>query len=85
MTLDATDEAVILKGHDFTRTPSKPQQYKKKGVLADTLLRLEALFGRLDYCSSLVTSCWTLLAWERAAMPVWLRISYLDISEVAVE
>ena len=35
------------------------------------------------YWSSLVTSCSTLLAWASAAMPVWLRISYFDIFEVA--
>ena len=40
--------------------------------------------GLLHYCSSLVTSCCTLLAWARAEMPVWLRISYLDMLEVAV-
>ena len=36
------------------------------------------------YCNSLRTFCWLELAWARAAMPVWLRISYLDMSEVAV-
>jgi len=36
-----------------------------------------------DYWSSLVTSCCTLLACARAEMPVWLRISYLDMLEVA--
>jgi hypothetical protein len=36
-----------------------------------------------NYCNSLVTSCWMLLAWARAEMPVWLRISYLDSSVVA--
>ena len=35
------------------------------------------------YCKSLVTSCSTLLAWASAAMPVWLRISYFDMFEVA--
>src|ERR1035437_5526648 len=35
------------------------------------------------YCKSLVTSCCTLLAWAKAAMPVWLRISYLDMLAVA--
>src|ERR1035437_6811036 len=35
------------------------------------------------YCSSLVTSCWMLLAWARAEMPVWLRISYLDMLDAA--
>lgn len=36
------------------------------------------------YCSSLVTSCCRLLAWARAEMPVWLRISYLDRFDDAV-
>jgi hypothetical protein len=36
-----------------------------------------------DYWRSLVTSCCMLLAWARAEMPVWLRISYLDILLVA--
>jgi hypothetical protein len=35
------------------------------------------------YCSSLVTSCCMLLAWASAEIPVWLRISYLDMFEVA--
>jgi hypothetical protein len=35
------------------------------------------------YCNSLVTSCSTLLACARAAMPVWLKISYFDIFDVA--
>src|SRR5580658_2578227 len=35
------------------------------------------------YCKSLVTSCCTLLACANAAMPVWLRISYFDMFEVA--
>jgi hypothetical protein len=35
------------------------------------------------YCSSLSTSCCTLLAWASAAMPVWLRISNFDMFEVA--
>ena len=35
------------------------------------------------YCKSLVTSCSTLLACANAAMPVWLRISNLDMLEVA--
>ena len=34
-------------------------------------------------CSSLVTICCVLLAWARALMPVWVRISYFDIFEVA--
>jgi len=41
------------------------------------------LFWSLVYCSSLVTSCCTLLAWAKAAMPVWLRISYFDMFELA--
>jgi len=36
-----------------------------------------------NYCKSLVTSCSTWLAWASAAMPVWLRISYFDMFEVA--
>src|ERR1700748_2732923 len=36
-----------------------------------------------DYCSNLVTSCSVLLAWARALMPVWLRISYFERLEVA--
>ena len=39
--------------------------------------------GRVFYCSSLVTSCSMLLAWAKAEMPVWLRISYFDMLEVA--
>jgi len=39
--------------------------------------------GTPDYCSSLVTSCCMLLAWARAEIPVWLRISYFDMLEVA--
>lgn len=35
------------------------------------------------YCSSFKTSCCTLLAWARAEMPVWLRISYFDMFEAA--
>jgi hypothetical protein len=35
------------------------------------------------YSSSLVTSCCTLLAWAKAAMPVWLRISNFGMLEVA--
>jgi len=35
------------------------------------------------YCRSLVTSCCTLLACANAAMPVWLRISYFDMFDVA--
>jgi hypothetical protein len=35
------------------------------------------------YCSSLVTSCCTLLACAKAEMPVWLRISYFDMLEDA--
>lgn len=35
------------------------------------------------YCKSLVTSCCTLLACASAEMPVWLRISYFDIFDVA--
>jgi hypothetical protein len=38
----------------------------------------------LPYCSSFKTSCCTLLAWASAAMPVCERISYFDMSEVAV-
>jgi len=37
----------------------------------------------LLYCKSLVTSCCTLFACANAAMPVWLRISYFDMFEVA--
>ncbi len=37
----------------------------------------------LPYCNSLVTSCCTVLACASAAMPVWLRISYFDIFDVA--
>ncbi len=36
-----------------------------------------------SYCNSLVTICCVLLAWARALMPVWVRISYFDMSEVA--
>lgn len=39
--------------------------------------------GLPAYWSSLVTSCCTLLAWANAEMPVWLRISYFDMAEVA--
>ena len=39
--------------------------------------------GDPGYCSSLVTSCCTLLACARAEMPVWLRISYFDMLEDA--
>jgi len=39
--------------------------------------------SKLDYCNSLVTSCCTLLACASAAMPVWLRISYFDMFDVA--
>jgi len=35
------------------------------------------------YCKSLVTSCCTLLACANAAMPVWLKISYFDMLDVA--
>ena len=35
------------------------------------------------YCKSLVISCCTLLACAKAEMPVWLRISYFDMLEVA--
>jgi hypothetical protein len=35
------------------------------------------------YCSSLVINCCAWLACDRAAMPVWLRIWYFDISDVA--
>ena len=35
------------------------------------------------YCNSLVTSCCKLLACASAEIPVWLRISYFDIFEVA--
>jgi len=35
------------------------------------------------YCNSLVTSCCTVLACASAAMPVWLRISYFDMFDVA--
>jgi len=35
------------------------------------------------YCNSFSTSCWTLLAWAKAEMPVWLRISYFDMLELA--
>jgi hypothetical protein len=35
------------------------------------------------YCNSLVTSCWMLLAWARAEMPVCDRISYFDRAVVA--
>lgn len=55
-----------------------------------TVLRESKLFEglkpgirTLDYWSSLVTSCSTLLAWARAAMPVWLRTSYFDMLDVA--
>jgi hypothetical protein len=36
-----------------------------------------------DYCNSLVTACWVLLACARALMPVWVRIWYFDSSDVA--
>jgi hypothetical protein len=52
----------------------------KKGAHADALLAGETAW---DYWSSLVTSCCTLLACARAEMPVWLRISYFDMSELA--
>jgi hypothetical protein len=55
--------------------------HKKEGVRLDALLTL-AIQSR-NYCSSLVTSCCTLLAWARAEMPVWLRISNFDRFEVA--
>jgi hypothetical protein len=35
------------------------------------------------YWSSLVTSCCMLLACAKAEMPVWLRISYLDMFDAA--
>jgi hypothetical protein len=37
----------------------------------------------MDYCNSFKTSCCWLLACAKAEMPVWLRISYLDMFEVA--
>ena len=52
----------------------------RKGALADAPLCLFRLRGA-GYCSSLVTSCCTLLACARAEMPVWLRISYFDMLE----
>ena len=39
--------------------------------------------AKANYWSSLVTSCCMELAWARAEMPVWLRIWYLDMLEVA--
>ena len=36
-----------------------------------------------DYWSSLVISCCDWLACDSAAMPVWLRIWYFDMSDVA--
>ena len=51
----------------------------------DAILRLllNLLTARADYCSSLVTSCCTLLACASAAMPVCERISYFDMFDVA--
>jgi len=37
----------------------------------------------LVYCNSLRTSCCEELAWASAEMPVWLRISYFDMFELA--
>jgi len=39
--------------------------------------------GDPGYCNSLRTSCCEELAWANAEMPVWLRISYFDMSELA--
>ncbi len=39
-------------------------------------------WGPWGYWSSLVTICCVLLAWARAEMPVWVRISYFDMFEV---
>src|SRR5208282_3778764 len=39
--------------------------------------------GTPVYCNSLSTSCCCELACARAAMPVWLRISYFDMLELA--
>jgi len=45
--------------------------------------RRRPVAGDASYCSSLMTSCCTLLAWASAEMPVWLRISYLDMADEA--
>jgi hypothetical protein len=62
----------------------KPAIYGDFGG-ADTSLPLQTSIDATGcpYWSSLVTSCSTLLAWASAAMPVWLRISYFDMFEVA--
>jgi hypothetical protein len=69
-------------------------QNLSRGALADAPDRFAAFAGSFhpvgeelprgrSYCNSLVTICCVLLAWARALMPVWVRISYFDMSEVA--
>ena len=62
----------------------------RQGPISQTLgvTNLKRFFDLLEarrpgYCSSLVTSCCMLLACASALMPVWLRISYFDMFEVA--
>ncbi len=50
------------------------------GIIAGYSPTTKTVAGYANYCNSLVTSCCTLLACARAEMPVWLRISYLDMA-----
>lgn len=54
---------------------------EEKGAREDALPGDWTLLS--GYWSSLVTSRCMLLAWARAEMPVWLRISYFDMLEAA--
>jgi hypothetical protein len=68
--------------------PLKKENGGGTGLFWPVPLPLPSSLRRLNvklrnYCSSFNTSCWTLLAWASAEMPVWLRISYLDRFEVA--
>ncbi len=60
------------------RQSFRPAAALSLGCLEGTAVLLNRL-----YCKSLVTSCCTWLACANAAMPVWLRISYFDMFEVA--
>ena len=67
-------------------TPQKKGRQSSRPAAALSLGCLEgtAVLRNLSaYCRSLVTSCCTWLACASAAMPVWLRISYFDMFEVA--
>jgi len=68
----------------LTMIPAKKWAAKVAPCRRPSLGCLEGVAVLLNlYCKSLVTSCCTLLACANAAMPVWLRISYLDIFDVA--